>query len=322
MKKILRYNLFIILIFSIASVFNLLSEDADGMDFLDKLLKEIEQMEATEGTKTSTLDDGKYLMDTRGEPVLPALDEKNSYPEQKKEQPRPFKKKDRRTIFIEPEVQEFKSSNNVTKIRPTKDTILAFKHYSSEFNTTSRDVNNKLEINQDLPPKFKETNFREFRQELETTNSLLDLIKDKGIYYANFLKAGKPAKSKDTKPEGSDQKPTDDKKNVRKDFLDVLKKLHALDENLQEPAENTEGSIEAMQELATQKQVRDLPKYKPLAPKTKNSTTQEPQKKSTQIRPLPKKEITQLDEIDKREILFTDDDDDYNDNKAYALEDK
>lgn len=260
MRNFLFRSIFIIFIFSCANIFNLFSDDAGGMDFLDQLLKEIETMEKTsEGSKMPKYDDNfRPPVKYDAEPSSRMFDDKEESTIRPKSE---IKKKDRRTLFIDPDVQQVKGSGKNTKIRPTKESIDALNFYSNEFNETSYSVENKITNNPTLKPQFKEFNFIQFKNELEQANSLLDIIRDKGIYTALFLKPEK-------------QEPASPTKNIRKDFLDILKKLKDLDSELGEPEEEQEPDVDALQTLASQEPKQALPEYEPLAAKKQTPPTE------------------------------------------------
>ena len=290
MRNFLFRSIFIIFIFSCANTFKLLSEDGGDMAFLDELFKNIEAMEKAENdSKTHNFDDDfKSPIKYDAEPSSKIFDSIESSPTQ----PKPAKKiKNIQELLLNPDEEQVKGSGKNTKTRPTTESVNALKYYSDEFNTASFSVQNKITNNQDLPPKFKETNFIEFKNELEQTNSMLDIIQDKGIYTALFLK---PEKSAASDKKQYSKEPAAPTKNIRKDFLDILKKLQTLDAEIGEPEEELEPGVEAIQHLASQKPQKALPKYEPLSAKKPTSAT-----KATSPAPEPvAKPIAEPEELD------------------------
>ncbi|KKQ33265.1 MAG: hypothetical protein US49_C0002G0160 [candidate division TM6 bacterium GW2011_GWF2_37_49] len=270
MRNFLFRFIFIIFIFSCANTFKLLSEGAGEMDFLDQLLKDIESMEKSPNDSMSpkTDDDFKSPIKYDAEPSSRMFDSTETSPVQPKP---PRRTKNIQELFLDPDVEQVKGSGKNTKIRPTKESVDALNYYSDEFNTISFSIQNKITNNQDLPPKFKETNFIEFKNELEQANSMLDIIQDKGIYTALFLKPEKIAESYKKQYTKEPATPT---KNIRKDFLDILKKLQTLDAEIGEPEEELEQGVAAIQQLASQKPQRTLPKYEPLSAKKQIPATE------------------------------------------------
>jgi hypothetical protein len=297
MKKFLFYSIFIIFIFNCANIFNLFSQEPEGMDFLDQLLKEIETMEKSPDESKAPKFDEEMSTPVKSEPS-PRYSDIFSEKEEALPQPRAqVESKDLRTLFLDPDVQQVKGSGKNVKTRPTKESVNALKHFSDEFNITAYSVENKISTNQDLAPQFKETKFIEFKKELERANSMMDIINDKGIYRALFLK---PEKGAGAEKERSTQAATKSLQNVRQNFLDILKKLQNLDEQLGEPKEGEEFGVAALQKIAGQKPARALPKYQPLSAKKKPVATEKKPESAPKPKTTPEK-IEPQDEDDESE---------------------
>lgn len=266
MKKFVILSIFIIFIFNCANISNLFSQDSDGMDFLDQLLKEIETMEKSPDESKATKYEDITSGPVKSEP-LPRYSEISSETEDTPALPEAkISSKDIRTLFLDPDVQQVKGSGKTTKTRPTKESVNALNFYSDEFNITAHSVENKITINPNLPPQFKDTKFTEFKNELELTNSLMEIIKDKGIYRSLFLKPEKDTGSEKRQTSKETAKPSN---LVRKEFLNLLKELQNLDEELGQPEEEKEAGIDVLKQLAGQEPKKIIPKYKPLSIKKK-----------------------------------------------------
>jgi hypothetical protein len=278
MKVVFNYLFFITLIFFSASFCNLKSEEPEGLDFLDNLLKELEKIEPdSRGTNGSHAGAGTSTGTDAGSSYSQPYSSYSSsdYASTPATKPEPEEKavvkKDIQELFLNPDTEKIPTQDKKTKIRPTKRSSEALKHYTDEFEKASGSVKNKLEINQDLPPIFKETSLREFDKEAETTNSLLEIIGAKGIYKTAFLEPAKQKIEKESSKTETAPRPTSPVE-LRKSFLAILKDIQNLDSEIALPHEEAEPNQEILQKIAQKKTPRGLPKYQPLAPKTKPIT--------------------------------------------------
>lgn len=202
-------------------------------------------------------------------------------------------KKDRRTLFLNPDTKIVETKNQKTT-EPTKESRKALSSYVQEMNKNLTIFEKNIEANKKLSPQFKEKYLYEIRKKIDEIVVASELINSKKVYQKIFLttptSTSTPHRSKQDISQGSadfdfSDTPTpksssgfgkqtqantalqNSMKQLRQRYLSLIDELNVLNEKLKvtEEEEAKEEDKATLEELADT-QMESLPGYTPLVP--------------------------------------------------------
>ncbi len=182
-------------------------------------------------------------------------------------------KKDRRTLFLDPDMKKIEVKNKTTT-EPTKESRKALSSFVKEMDKNLKNFENYIEANKKLSPQFKEKYLHEIRKKIDEIVVASELIDSKKIYQKIFLTPPVSASTRSASPQKS---PTgfgsnmmmlqDSMKQLRQRYLSLIDELNSLNKKLEvsEEEESKEKDKAVLEELAG-KEAELLPEYTALVP--------------------------------------------------------
>jgi hypothetical protein len=284
MKKISRYFAFIIFCAIGASITFFIHAD-----IFDDLFKNVdfEQLAKDMEKSLGNSEDNKDLPEMSPIPatVPQGLTEKTV------EQETTGIQKDRRTLFLDPDMRTIQGKNPQDKSKsvtePTKESRAAFSSFKQEMENSLKIFEKNIEANDVLSPEFKEKYLYKIREKTDEIVIASEFIDSKKIYQKIFLtppassssqKASTASKwgefsnkSLLTSPLLSTSPLSDSMKQLRQRYLALIDELNSLNKKIEitEEEESKEEDIIILKELAGSgiiEKEEDLPTYTPLVP--------------------------------------------------------
>lgn len=238
--------------FSKADIFEDLFKNVD----FEQLAKDMEKMI---GNTEDSKDDLPKM------PAVPSKDNTPAIAQSTGKSTEPtFTKKDRRTLFLDPDMKKIEVKNKTTT-EPTKDSRDALSSFVQEMDKCLKHLEKNIESNKKLSPQFKEKYLPEIRKKVDEIVIASELIDSKKIYHKIFL--APPTGTPTSSGSSTNMMLQDSMKQLRQRYLNIIDELNSLNKKIEvTEEEETKEEDKAVLEELVGTTTESLPEYTPLVP--------------------------------------------------------